>query len=113
MSAFGQGEKLGCVAMLFAMPMAMIARTWTLAMLWAWFVAPLGVPEITVWHALGIDQVRSLVVTSATNPQLEAWVKTLPSDERGRLVFQAAFRIVLMPIMSLGVGYAVHAWGMP
>lgn len=32
---------------------------WVIKLMWGWFIVPLGVMSITIWHAIGIDAIVS------------------------------------------------------
>lgn len=38
-----------------------VANAWALMTLWGWFVVPLGVTPISLWHAAGLDLMAALV----------------------------------------------------
>lgn len=39
-------------------------RAWVLVKLWLWFVVPLGLPAIGLWHAMGLGSLLGLLTYS-------------------------------------------------
>jgi len=39
---------------------------WTVSLLWHWFVAPLGPPDIGLWHAIGLMVLVNMLALNAT-----------------------------------------------
>lgn len=67
--------------------------------LWTWFVVPLGVPHVGVWHAAGICALVDLFIFSPTM----AREKKSHSD----LISYA----IVAPAITLGMGALFHAFG--
>lgn len=55
-----------------------------LSCVWGWFIVPLGVVEITFWHALGISSVVSIVkVDMPSDADLLAATKMEEEEKKG------------------------------
>lgn len=81
--------------------LAVVVRGWVLSMLWGWFIAPLGVPEITIASAIGISLVVALLTNKTDNSG--------PTEKRSvqqhiEVVVTHAF---LAPLMTLLFGWLI------
>ena len=89
--------KLGAyIALCAAIPL----WSWVFAVLWAWFVVPLGFCPIGMAHAFGLSSVASMLLY---------WIPKIDDEEETRL--QNVIRVVrawLTPIVALGFGFAAH-----
>jgi hypothetical protein len=75
----------------------MLLRGWVFSITWKWFLVPLGLPAISVVHAIGVAGVVGLLVQSPTQPKLgghELAVKV-----------GVAF---MYPLLELALLWAVH-----
>lgn len=71
---------------------------WVIMLLWGWFIAPLGVASIGLWHAIGLNVLVGFLKT----PQVY-------NDDKSPLESMAALimtRIFMAPLV-LGVGWVV------
>ena len=72
---------------------------WAISRLWAWFLVPLGVPAITIVHAIGISLLFSL---------FKPHVSSSSDKKKGLAVLLgtliAAF---LVPLLAVGMGWIV------
>lgn len=76
---------------------------WTTATLWSWFLVPLGLPAISIWHAYGIGTLTMFLVPPAVKA---------PGDTDWPIVIGQA---VSRPILALAIGAlmrgAMLLWG--
>lgn len=89
---------------IFAAIFALVAfRGFVLSYLWAWFLVPLGLPEIGIAHAIGIAMMMALV---AKNVEKED-EKREPTEALTRSTrwFAVAFAGTLF---AWGMGYILH-----
>lgn len=74
---------------------------WTGAKLWGWFIVPLGVPPVSLWHAAGLAAFAALMVMHVP-----------PHRERsaGEIISEGVYRAVYV-VMQCGllllVGWAL------
>lgn len=76
-------------------------RGLTLAILWSWFVVPLGVPDIRILHALGIGLMVNVFLIR---------METKKSDEDASAV-ALLIKAIAVYAMVIGLGALFH-WGM-
>jgi hypothetical protein len=69
-----------------------LLRGWALSLIWLWFMVPLGVPEIGLFHAWGL----SLVVGMFTGNG---------KSEKNENIFEGMGMLVASPLIMLFVGY--------
>lgn len=84
-------------AQLFMKISLMVACGNTVMCLWNWFVSPLGVPSINLFHALGIDTLITFIITlNAENvaKEMDSWTTWIVN--------------VLFAFVILGIGFALH-----
>jgi hypothetical protein len=53
---------LGCLVMIMVFPIIIILKGFVLSRLWVWFMVPLGLPPIGLWHANGISAVFTMLI---------------------------------------------------
>lgn len=70
-----------------------------LTKLWAWFVVPLHVQAVSLWHAAGVILVARYIVVPENMAKQE-------SDEPWKMIAVA----VIVPAMVLGIGALYHRW---
>lgn len=71
--------------------------------LWAWFVAPLGIPTIGIAQAMGLSLIVYFLTVSI--PRREGQGKTWAARQFGNLVFHVAGAL-----LTWGLGAAYHAF---
>lgn len=84
-----ESEKLGCAPALLILalslvtiPLSVILNGVVLALLWRWFMEPLGLPAISAGHALGIATlVTFMVVPMDLRKLMEEHKKTLAENK--------------------------------
>lgn len=75
----------------------MVACGCTVMCLWNWFVSPLGVPSINLFHALGIDTLVTFIITlnaESTAKQMDSWTTWITN--------------VLFAVVILIIGFIFH-----
>jgi len=94
------------VAAIFVAPTIIIAQIgswlldgWVISKLWGWFFVPLGVPEITIIHAVGISTFVGLIKTHV--PRKEDEDKSLAATLGTFLGF------FLKPVVAVLIGWIV------
>lgn len=69
----------------------------TVMCLWNWFVSPLGVPNLNLFHALGIDTLVTFIITlnaESTAKEMDSWTTWITN--------------VLFAFIILGIGFVLH-----
>ena len=105
-----RGGCLGWVVAFVALLGFVPLRAWLLATFyWPWFIAPLGLPQINIWWALGLSSALSFIRARRTGG---AWTKPEDKKETGadkqvRLLTECAVEFALH-FVSLGIGYLIH-----
>ena len=74
----GDNEVVTCMAALPILAAIIISvtllRGWAISMLWGWFLAPLGVPPITIIHGVGISIFGSMFhSTVSSKTEYSTW----------------------------------------
>lgn len=72
--------------------MFFVAAAQTIALLWAWFVAPLGAPSITLTHAVGLMALRDVAFSSTRDS--EPPLLSLTFDEAAERLMRQVVAIV-------------------
>lgn len=101
--------------MLWAMPLAFIMLlvifvplalwfAFAASILWGWFLVPLGLPPIGVWHMWGISLTLGVI-----RPR-PIFVR---KDDRPYNWEEIINAIILVPAITLGLGAAIKFWIMP
>lgn len=92
------GEIVGVPALL---SLSAILNGWVLTYLWLWFVTPLGLPSLSIAHAIGI----SCVISFLTYQYIERPKEKEPLQSQiSTLVTVCVFR----PLIVLGFGWIIH-----
>lgn len=68
---------------------------WIVYVMWGWFVVPLGIVKIGVWHACGLSAFAQLFINNKA--------KDLVVKERGKNA-----TLVITPFVILLFGYIMH-----
>lgn len=76
-----------------------LLRGWAIALLWRWFVTPLGVAALSIAHAIGISCLMLMFATITKPPDDE--------DEIERLCFDTS-AAVIVPLLAVAVGAVAH-----
>ena len=88
---------LGLVGILVYLALLLPLSIWfgfAASHLWTWFIVPLGVPAIGVWHAAGISTLIGLFLSSIARME-------------GKLLIAAS---ILTPAFALAFGAIYHAF---
>lgn len=85
-----------------AVPPLAFLRGWAIATLWLWFVVPIGVPALTIWHAAGV----SLIIGLLTHQ-----VQHEPDDTANDLFWTRFLTAIIGPPICVGWGWLIH-WAM-
>ena len=97
-------EKRLLVAIIVAIPLIFTLNTWVFAVMWGWFVVPLGVPALGFWHSAGIQAVITWPLRMmARRADTE---KPTPFVERGSNILALGLG---QPLLMLGLGWAIQA----
>lgn len=80
-------------------------RGFVIAKLWAWFVVPLGVVEISAWHAAGLSGLIAWVADSTAYRNAKDDKKTA-----GEQFAYACGMALLAPLLAWAMGAVVHAF---
>ena len=83
-------------------PARTIADGWALWVLWGWFVVPLGVQQISLVHAMGLDLIVGFFFACAA-------LKAPDTDNDEHLWF-ATGKLIIAP-MIVGIGWIIQAIG--
>ena len=84
---------------LLALPVVWMYEGWVLSILWGWFIVPMGITQISIWHAVGIALFVSLFRTrSYIKEEFEIgfWKRTCMN--------------LATPILTLICGYFIKGW---
>jgi hypothetical protein len=86
--------KLSLWALLFILPLG-VWEGWVVSQLWSWFVVPLGVQQLGIWHAAGLSTLVTVpLATYKPDPDIKA------------MLWFAAYA----PLVAYGVGAIYHAF---
>ena len=79
---------------------AMAVRITALLWLWAWFVAPLGLPVLGIWQAWGLMVLQVFIFQpiKKREPDPDAW-------------WERPVMIALSSLFALGIGYGIVLLG--
>ena len=52
---------------------------WVIKLMWGWFIVPLGVMPVTIWHAIGLDALITYLTATIARKKVEGnfWVRML------------------------------------
>ena len=96
----------GLVLLILYIPAAVFWLGFVISSLWLWFVVPLGVPSIGIWHAAALSFLAHVALPN--NYKKEASVDWLSWRE---WIAKLATRPAAA-LLGLGIGYAIHIWAM-
>jgi hypothetical protein len=94
-------SKNGLLAFLLVCILIVISiavQGWAVAMLWLWFVTPLGVPAITVAMGFGL-----VLVARALQPEPALLLHLIQPTRYKEIV-----RTLMLPVIMVGIGWLVH-----
>jgi hypothetical protein len=84
-------------------PVSIAWRGFVIAKLWVWFVVPLGLAEIGMWHAAGLSALVAWVTDSSALTTQDD--KKTP---RERILYGVGVA-ALAPLLAWGIGAVIHA----
>ncbi len=87
------------LALLLAVPIILL-RGWILLLLWSWFIIPLGAPEITLAHAIGLG----IIISYSTGSKYDLREKT--TEEK----IKEFVYLVFAPLFALLIGRITQAF---
>ena len=90
------------ILFLIALPFTFMARAWALAVMWAWFVVPLGVPSIGWAHAFGLATTVGIFMSRRG--------ETKQDEDDDHPVATAMVASLLGPVAVVGMGWCAHAF---
>jgi hypothetical protein len=90
------------VSTVIGIPLAMILYSWAAMLNWNWFATTIGMPRIGFWQAFGL----TLVISS-----MRPWSQEKKREDKSvkDLVVEMFILMISRFVMSVGLGYAVHA----
>lgn len=104
----------GCGYLLVLAPLEAAVRWFLLYMFWGWFVTPLGVPSIGVWHAGGLLLVANIFSsgTAKAVSSMEKVEKELEESStqksRNKLLIRTHIKRLISYLILLGLGAGIH-----
>ena len=99
------------VMCLVALALATACALWggfAASVLWGWFVVPLGVPEVSVLHAMGLTLALRALAGFSGKPQPDKTEDKMVALRKLGHVLGVA---TVAPALALAVGWAIR-WGM-
>ena len=98
---------LPSIAIIFgALFAAIVIRAWVLTVMWAWFLVPFGVFELTIPAAMGISLIVGMFTSHLTHDlsiKVKTEGKTDVSTALGKLVGHG----IINPLIVLSMGWVV------
>jgi len=77
----------------------LLTHAWIFKTMWIWFLVPLGAPIISLWAAVGLKLVYS-VVSKTTDS----------NDEKSEVMLRKMFTNLIVKFSFLGMGAIVYYW---
>ncbi len=93
-------DKKGCLIIAVISLAGISLRGLVLSLLWGWFIVPLGLPAINIFHAYGLALLVGLFGNS-------------PQSEKGSqkdLLIKAAAENISAPLGALLMGWIISGW---
>jgi hypothetical protein len=87
------------VALLVAVPLKGVA----VALYWRWFIVPLGVPDISLMHAIGFGLFVSMFQVAPAKRS-----GTMTHDEKLKVIREGSLNLVLAPLLHMAFGWVTH-----
>lgn len=79
----------------------MLMQAWAVVTLWAWFITPYGVAQISMATAIGVSLIITLFITHPTSD------KTGETKSVSTILGELAGRMLLTPLVTVGIGWVV------
>lgn len=89
----------GALAFLLLLLWAAFWSGLTVSVLWGWFLVPLGLPIIGLWHAYGLSLIWSAFSGLGRKPQ----------DDKGGLA-RVFLQVPLVACLLMAVGWLIKNW---
>ena len=87
----------GCLMAIVILAASTLFKGWIVQVLWGWFIAPLGLMELTLWHAIGISLIASVLTHKAFTPEGPVEV-----------TWKKIGTVMVTWGLCLGVGFVIH-----
>lgn len=104
---------LGCLAMLLVVPVMIVASIFiggfVVQALWEWFAVPLGVPNITMFHAAGIATLVGYLCPFFDTSDL---AKKEGTTELSHFVGKVVALLIFRPACTLFCGWLIKTYFM-
>ena len=98
--------KPGCGQLLFwwvfHTVLGTMTKAWCLSVIWVWFMTPLGLPIINLWHAMGLSVLFDLFMSYVSKSGTKAF------ETRDGLRSWALLSVIY-PLISLGMAWVFHS----
>jgi hypothetical protein len=100
---------IAALIILATMPTWGILSGWVLTVLWGWFLMPLGLPPVHLWHAVGLLIAVDLLTKEGqpltTSEADKEWAREEPVEALKRVLLRSWGR----PLILLALGWVAHA----
>jgi hypothetical protein len=92
-----EDDSLGLASALFLLACGVVIDSWVVVKLWSWFLTPIGVAQISMRTAVGIDSIANMIIRPRIGGAAGNW-----SD--------AISRVFLYPALVFGVASLARLW---
>lgn len=82
-----------------------VSRGWLLSKAWGWFIAPLGVPSISLFHALGISALIGYLRGFRVDEETTNWTKKQLGIKRDLTTWETVAFLYARVLFSLSFNY--------
>lgn len=76
-------------------------------LLWGWFIVPLGVPGLSLFHAMGIMLLVGFLTYRKADQEIELKTKDKLDEALARVLSLLGERIMLV-VFTISLGYLLH-----
>jgi hypothetical protein len=97
---------IGCVSSVIIVPFLIAYSGFVLSYLWLWFLVPLGVAPISIFHALGISTLIGLYPADSNSPKQDG-------ENPGWKLMRRILNRVIQITFALFFGYVWHLFMKP
>jgi hypothetical protein len=94
---------IGAILALIFVILGAIWAGYVITLLWLWFMCPLGLPEISLAHAVGVDLLITFITQKLVFDKKEA-----DEDEVWSPIKQILKHLFVRPLFFLAAGYVAH-----
>jgi len=98
---------MGCLVLLVSigyMPFGYVLNGWVLSILWRWYIAPLGLPAITIPSAIGVSLVVGFLTVRGSSKD---HTDDRSSEDKLRDCFTNLAAAIVHPLLVLLIGWIV------